>query len=652
MNRLADAMSPYLQQHRDNPVHWWPWGREALAAAKRENKPILLSVGYAACHWCHVMAHESFEDPETAALMNALFVNIKVDREERPDIDQIYMAALHRLGEPGGWPLTMFLDSEARPFWGGTYFPPTSRFGKPAFSAVLRTIAALYRNEPDKIAHNRDAILEALQDAPDAEGAPRFDRAMLDRISFRLLDLVDFVNGGIKGAPKFPQAAFLELLWRAATRTGDPRFADAFHITLRQICLGGIYDHLGGGFARYTVDDRWLVPHFEKMLYDNGQLLTLLAAAYQDRPEPLYRDRIEATIRWLSREMAVDGAYAASLDADSEGHEGRFYVWALDEINAVLGLDQGSEFARTYDVQAAGNWENISILNRLSAAASDPPDPLPVSRETLLNHREKRPRPNRDTKILTDWNAYVIIGLARASRALHEPSYLAQAERLFSSVSESMRDDTGNIAHARAPHAPPDQPGFASDLAALLLAATELYELTWSDIYLKAARSFADQLCDRYARADGRIHFASSAQSDLILRPAPTEDEATPNHHAMAAVAQYRLAALTEDSAWRDAADALLEAAAAPMAANVFAHCGLLNALDTRLAGVEIAIGPDAPALWEIALGADPVSTAIRHSDRVPAGHATVCVGENCSLPINDPAALRAAIIERRAAIT
>ena len=364
-NRLAAATSPYLLQHAHNPVAWWQWGPEALAEAKNANKPILLSVGYAACHWCHVMAHESFEDEATAAVMNELFVNIKVDREERPDIDQIYMNALHLLGEQGGWPLTMFLTPKGEPVWGGTYFPKDLRYGRPAFIDVLREVARLFREEPEKIEQNRKALLARLADKARPQGQVTIGLAELDGAAFHLGNAFDTTHGGLRGAPKFPQGAMLEFLWRAGIRTGAARFFDTVALTLEHMSEGGIYDHLGGGFSRYSVDEKWLVPHFEKMLYDNAQLLELLALAWQRGGNALFAQRARETVDWLKREMVTkEGAFAASLDADSEGEEGKFYVWSLKEIEDALGSD-AVYFAAEYDVTAGGNFEGHNILNRL-----------------------------------------------------------------------------------------------------------------------------------------------------------------------------------------------------------------------------------------------------------------------------------------------
>src|SRR5919112_4308464 len=336
MNRLAHATSPYLLQHKDNPVDWREWGPEALAEAEATNKPILLSVGYAACHWCHVMAHESFEDPDVAAVMNELFVNIKVDREERPDVDHVYMSALHLLGEPGGWPLPMFLTPEGEPFWGGTYFPKEPRFGRPGFVQVLREISRLYHAEPDRVLKNRDAIKQHLAKVETGDGGV-LGLADLDRIGLRLTELIDSEHGGLQGAPKFPNPPILEFLHRYARRTRDGAARHRFLLTLERMALGGIHDHFGGGFARYSVDERWLVPHFEKMLYDNALLVRHGVHLWQATGDAEARRVVEETLGWLEREMtAPTGGFYSTLDADSEGHEGKFYLWTEDEIHELF----------------------------------------------------------------------------------------------------------------------------------------------------------------------------------------------------------------------------------------------------------------------------------------------------------------------------
>ncbi|HEX8826862.1 MAG TPA: thioredoxin domain-containing protein, partial [Xanthobacteraceae bacterium] len=531
-NRLAAETSPYLLQHQDNPVDWWPWGPEALAQAQQSNKPILLSVGYAACHWCHVMAHESFEDESTARVMNELFVNIKVDREERPDIDQIYMSALHHLGEHGGWPLTMFLTPAGEPIWGGTYFPNTSRYGKPAFVDVLRELARLFREEPDKIERNRAALMERLAVAARPVGTTTIGRAELDNAARQLGGLIDPVNGGTRGAPKFPQAALFELLWRAGLRTGETRYFAAVEITLDHICEGGIYDHLGGGFSRYAVDERWLVPHFEKMLYDNAQLLELLAIAHSRSGKALYRQRALETVAWLKREMTTSqGAFSASLDADSEGEEGKFYLWTYDEVLRTLGLADGEFFARHYDVTPAGNFEGRTILNRLKPLPRSEDDEarLATLRAKLLAVREGRVRPGLDDKVLADWNGLTIAALANASLMLDEPSWLALATGAFAFVAGAMTKGD-RLGHSWR-HDQLKFPGLASDFAAMIRAALALYEATGQRQYVERALDWQRALDRDYARGETGTYYLTAADAEgLVVRPAATTDEATPNH--------------------------------------------------------------------------------------------------------------------------
>jgi uncharacterized protein YyaL (SSP411 family) len=664
-NRLADETSPYLLQHKDNPVDWWAWGPDALAAAKRSEKPILLSVGYAACHWCHVMAHESFEDADTARVMNELFVNIKVDREERPDIDQIYMAALHHLGEHGGWPLTMFLTSAGEPIWGGTYFPNTSRYGKPAFVDVLREIARLFRDEPQKIEQNRAALMERLAATTRPAGTATIGIRELDNAARQLGGIIDPVNGGTRGAPKFPQTALFELLWRGGLRTGEARYFAAVEITLDHICEGGIYDHLGGGFSRYSVDERWLVPHFEKMLYDNAQLLELLAIAYQRSGKALYRRRVHETVAWLKREMTTQaGAFSASLDADSEGEEGKFYVWSYDEVIRTLGIEDGEFFARHYDVTPTGNFEGHNILNRLKPLPRSDADETRLAglRQKLLAVRATRVRPGLDDKVLADWNGLAIAALTNAALLFEEPSWLDMAARTFDFVARAMtRGD-------RLGHSYREEklkyPGLASDFANMIRAALALYEATGQRRYLDHALDWQHALDRDYANAETGTYYLTAADAEgLVIRPAATADEATPNHNAVAAQNLIRLAVLAGDDAWRDKADRLI-AAIAPLAAeNLYMHMALLNAIDLRLRAVQIVVtgeGVQADALLAAARRLSPLDRIVQHAataEALPTGHparekiaaarepqAFVCVGEVCSLPVTDPAGLIGAI--------
>jgi hypothetical protein len=677
-NRLTRETSPYLLQHQNNPVDWWAWGPEALAAAKQSGKPILLSVGYAACHWCHVMAHESFEDDDTARVMNELFVNIKVDREERPDIDQIYMAALHHLGEQGGWPLTMFLTPDAEPIWGGTYFPKSSRYGRPAFVDVLREVARLFREEPQKIEQNRAALMARLAATARPKGRAVIGIAELDNAAMQLGGLIDPVNGGTRGAPKFPQAALFELLWRAGLRSprtnprppaGErregARFFAAVEITLDHICEGGIYDHLGGGFSRYSVDERWLTPHFEKMLYDNAQLLELLAIAYRRTGKPLYRQRARETIEWLQCEMTNgEGAFAASLDADSEGEEGKFYVWSYDEVMRELGVEDGEFFARHYDVTPTGNFEGHNILNRLKPHPRSEADEtrLAALRDKLLAARDARIRPGLDDKVLADWNGLMIAALANASLLFAEPSWLEAAERAFAFIASAMtRGD--RLGHSWR-EGQLKFPGLASDFAAMIRAALALHEATGRADYLEQALMWQRALDRDYINAETGTYYLTAADAEgLVIRPAATTDEATPNHNAVAAQNLIRLALLAGDQSWREKADRLIGAVAPLVSENLYMHMALLNAVDLRLRAAEIVVtgeGEAAEALLAAARALpalDRIVLHVRSPESLPRAHpaqekikaakvaqAFVCIGETCSLPVTDPAELVAAV--------
>jgi uncharacterized protein YyaL (SSP411 family) len=665
LNRLAQETSPYLLQHQHNPVAWWAWGPEALAEAKRSGKPILLSVGYAACHWCHVMAHESFEDDATAEVMNELFVNIKVDREERPDIDQIYMAALHHLGEHGGWPLTMFLTPSGEPIWGGTYFPKTSRYGKPAFVDVLREIARLFREEPQKIETNRAALMERLAATAHKPGTVTLGTAELDNAARQLGGIIDPVNGGTRGAPKFPQAALFELLWRAGLRSGEARYFAAVEITLDHICEGGIYDHLGGGFSRYSVDERWLVPHFEKMLYDNAQLLELLAIAHRRNGKPLYRRRVHETVAWLKREMTTaDGAFSASLDADSEGEEGKFYVWSLAEVTRELGSEDGEFFARHYDVTLGGNFEGHNILNRLKPLPRSEQDEARLAglREKLLAARAARIRPGLDDKVLADWNGLMIAALANASLMLDEPSWLDLATHAFDFIAGKMtRGD--RLGHSWR-QGQLKFPGLASDFAAMIRSALALYEATGQHKYLDQALAWQSALDRDYADTTNGAYYLTAADAEgLVVRPASTADEATPNHNAVAAQNLIRLAVLAGEHRFLEQADRLIAAIAPQAVENLYMHMVLLNAVDLRLRAAQIAVtgqGAGADALLAAARARPPLDRIVLHArsgETLPPQHparakaetarepsAFICVGETCSLPVTDPSGLNRAI--------
>jgi len=674
-NRLARETSPYLLQHKDNPVHWWPWGPEALAEAKRTGKPILLSVGYAACHWCHVMAHESFENPETAALMNDLFVNIKVDREERPDIDAVYMRALHSLGEQGGWPLTMFLDGDARPFWGGTYFPPEPRYGRPGFPQVLREVARVYGEEPDKVAHNAGLLVEALREREPAQGARALieDRT-LDDLTRRMVSAVDPHHGGLAGAPKFPQWSFFWLLWRGAVRYGNQAARHAVDNTLTRICQGGIYDHLGGGFARYSVDERWLVPHFEKMLYDNALLLDLLCEAWRETGSELYARRIDETVGWLLREMVAEGGgFAASLDADSEGEEGKFYVWTLPEIEAVLGKADAALFADAYDVTEAGNWEGRTILNRLESPILRSPSEekaLAHMRRELLAARARRVRPGWDDKVLADWNGLAFAALVHAARLFDRPDWLAAAETAFAFILARM-DRDGRLAHSyRAGEA--KVAGMASDYADMIWGALRLHQATGEAAHLAAAERWCATLDARFWVPDaGGYAFTADDTADVIVRLRAAHDDATPNANALMVSNLVALHLLTGKPHYLERAHAIPQAFAGDLGRNALGHCGLLAGCFDLIAPQHVAVvdpgraeAPAAPlarALFRLSLpGAvqQVVSEAGLPATGPLAGKTAVdgrptayaCLGPACSLPVTDPDALLELLRRQRAA--
>ena len=661
-NRLGREMSPYLLQHKDNPVHWRPWGEPALAEAKASGKPILLSVGYAACHWCHVMAHESFEDEATAAVMNDLFVNIKVDREERPDIDAIYMGALHALGEQGGWPLTMFLTSEAEPFWGGTYFPKEERFGRPPFVRVLNEIARIYRDEKDKVRQNAEVLKDRLAPRRDGAGAEPPSEARLADLALRLMQAVDPVHGGIRGAPKFPQPQFFGFLWRAGLRYGLSPPREAVDLTLTAIAQGGIYDHLGGGFARYSVDERWLVPHFEKMLYDNAQLIDMMTEVWREQKSPLYATRIAETVEWLLREMPSEAAFASSLDADSEGEEGKFYVWSLAEIEEVLGADDAKLFAEIYGVTAEGNFEGHNILNRLGAVAlrdAETENRLAEMREKLLARRATRVRPGFDDKVLADWNGLMIAALANAADAFDRADWLEAAERAFQFVCTRMTSN-GRLLHAyRGGEA--KAPATANDYANMIGAALALAKVTGKRSYVERAREWVEVLDRHYWAQDlGGYYFAADDTADLIVRPFSGQDDATPNANGVMVSNLMALYLWTGEERYRERAEAILRGFAAAMNENVFAHAGLLVAtLDSYAPALIVLIvpeGADAKALRRALAGVSlpgAVVQEVRAGEQLPASSpahgktaiegkptAYVCIGPQCSLPVTEPAAL------------
>ncbi len=674
-NRLGEETSPYLLQHKDNPVAWQSWGPEAFAAAKADGKPVLLSVGYAACHWCHVMAHESFEDAGIAALMNRLFVNIKVDREERPDLDTIYQTALAMLGEQGGWPLTMFLTPDAEPFWGGTYFPPEPRFGRPGFPQVLERIAEIYAREQDKIAGNVSALKEALTKLSRNQGGDGITLETTTQIAERLVREFDPFEGGIGSAPKFPQPSILKLLWRAWRRTRAEPFRRAVDLTLTKMCQGGIYDHLGGGFARYSVDGHWLVPHFEKMLYDNAQLIQCLTWAWTETGNPLYEARLRETVAWALREMIADsdgsgerpaGAFAATLDADSEGVEGRFYVWSEAEIDHVLGED-AALFKATYDVTPSGNWEGKTILNRSKNPAlgdAEAESKLAALRAKLLAARDRRVRPGWDDKVLADWNGLMISALAEAAPVFGEPGWLRAAETAFDFVCRSMTVE-GRLRHAWR-HGRLRHPATLEDYANMCDAAIALNEATGKAAYLDQAEAWIEVLDRRYWDPEsGGYYLTADDTEQLIVRTKNAHDSAVPSGNGTMLGVLARLYYLTGRASYRERAEALAAAFSGELERNFFPLATLLCGNEMLLQAAQIVIigsrGDDATdrllrAVYRSCMP-NRVLQVVAPGDALPTGHpaagkgqvegrATVyiCRGTICSLPITDAEALAGAL--------
>jgi uncharacterized protein YyaL (SSP411 family) len=665
-NLLGQETSPYLLQHAGNPVHWRPWGRAAMDEAKAANKPMMVSIGYAACHWCHVMAHESFEDPETAALMNRLFVNIKIDREERPDIDQIYMSALHALGEQGGWPLTMFTTPDGTPFWGGTYFPLEPRWGRPSFSQVLQGVATAFQTGAEAVVQNSKALTDLLAREAAVSAGALPGPGQLDAVAQAYLRMTDPEQGGMRGAPKFPNPPIYRFLWQNAFRSGDPAAKVALHLMLERMSQGGIYDHLGGGYARYSTDAIWLVPHFEKMLYDNAQLLDLLALAHADRPNSLYAVRAVETVGWMMRDMTaqrIDGkaAFAASEDADSEGEEGRFYVWTAAEIDALLGADAAA-FKRAYDVTTEGNWEGHTILRRvIPPATPDEEAVLSRAREVLFGAREKRVRPGWDDKVLADWNGLAIAALARGAAVFGQPGWLDRACEAFDFIIANMTDSRGGVAHAwrlgRVTAA-----GMIDDQAAMARAALALHEATGHPAYLAASVRLADAAQSAFSDGQGGFFTTAVDAADVPLtRPRTAADNVTPAGNGVMAEVLARLYHLTGDTVWRSRAEAVLTAFSG-RPDQLSSMPTLLAAADILEEAASVVVARDhlASPLLDAALRSPDPAVVVVHAggEALPPSHpaygkttagpvAYVCRRKVCGLPIGRPEMLARALLTR-----
>jgi hypothetical protein len=663
MNRLGRETSPYLLQHADNPVHWWPWGEEALAEAQRTNRPILLSVGYAACHWCHVMAHESFESLEVAAVMNELFVNIKVDREERPDVDAIYMQALQIMGEHGGWPLTMFCTPKGEPFWGGTYFPTPAQYGRPAFVDVLKGVSQTYRQRPQDIETNRAGMLNGLRNraqnkAVEFEGETMFPLSLLDQVAGRIVQECDMSWGGFGQAPKFPSPYVFELLWRGWLRDrGNGKLRDAVTITLDRMCQGGIYDHLAGGFARYATDNEWLIPHFEKMLYDNAQLVDLLCLVWQETRSPLYAQRIAETCDWVLREMTAEsGGFAASYDADSEGVEGKFYVWDAAEIDAVLGAEDGALFRKAYDVTPGGNWEHHTILHRNRAPAllsADEEQRLAALRAKLKAVRDKRVWPGWDDKVLADWNGLMIAALANAAAVFQRDDWRAAAVRAWRFILDTMRDDDHRLFHSHRAGKRLHR-GTLDDYANMARAGVALFEVTGDNQYLDETQALIAVLDKHFADPANAYFTTADDAADLIVRGKHCHDNAVPAGNGTLVGAFARLWVLTGDARWQDKARAQVAAFAGELDSNFFPLMTLLNGYETLQSAAELVLVGESDALRRAIYGKswpDKVVRPMTPDASLPANHPAagkglvdgkpalyICRNMACEAPITDPA--------------
>lgn len=669
-NRLSEETSPYLLQHKDNPVHWWPWGEEAFAEAKRTNKPVLLSVGYAACHWCHVMAHESFEDPATAAIMNELFVNIKVDREERPDVDILYMNALHHLGEQGGWPLTMFLTASGEPFWGGTYFPKESIYGRPPFTHVLREISKVYREEQGKVRTNADALKSALQPRMEMASEENLNENTLADLAMRLSQALDPVNGGLVGAPKFPNCVILGFLWKLGLKLGHQPSIDGVEKALIHICQGGIYDHLGGGFSRYSVDETWLVPHFEKMLYDNALLIDLMTEVWKERRNPLLQSRIEETIDWLLREMAMEnGGFASSYDADSEGVEGKFYVWSREEIATALGEHDAAFFSEVYDVTEDGNWEGMNIPNRLNAMEMLSPaeeEKLEALRAKLFEVRQSRVKPGWDDKTLVDWNGLAIRALLNAGTTFGQQNWIDAAKRAYSFIKTGLADSEGRLKHSYR-EGQAKAPAIASDYANMIDAAIHLYLSTGDAAALKDAESWTEIMQSHYwADPQGGYYLSADDTVDIFIRTLTARDDATPNANAVMMANLAALFPITGKNAYREKAEALKAAFSGEAMRFASLHTGFFNALADHLLPQHVVMmhGKGEVLMREVLTHISLPGTAVQwlreeeelaetspaHGKHAVDGKATayICSGPQCSPPVTEPGALLSALQSTR----
>ena len=600
-NRLADQTSPYLLQHADNPVQWHPWDDEALRRARQEDRPIFLSIGYSACHWCHVMAHESFEDARIARVLNEHFVSIKVDREERPDLDQIYMEAVTAMTGRGGWPMSVFLTPGLEPFFGGTYWPPTARGGMPGFDQVLLAVADAWTNRREELLQQAGKLTrflrQGIEGQPDAAApgeAGELDDRPLRAAEAALAGAFDPHFGGFGSAPKFPHPIDLRLLLRRWDRTRQPRLLEMVTTTLDRMAAGGIYDHLGGGFHRYSVDARWLVPHFEKMLYDNALLAACYLEAWQVTARPRYAEIVRQTLDYILRDMTdPQGGFTSTEDADSEGEEGKFYLWTPQQIDAVLGAEAARTFCCVYDVTPGGNFEGRNILNRpktlLQCAETLGRNPeelqaeLAASRAKLLVARSRRIRPGRDDKILVSWNGLMIDAMARAGAVLGQPRYVDAAGAAADFLLGHLRGDDGRLLHSWC-RGQARLDAYLDDHAALAGALLSLYEARFEERWIDEAVRLADEILARFADPQsGGFFFTADDHQELIARKKDVADSATPSSGGLATEVLLRLGKLCGRGDYLEAADRAIQAAAPLLDRMPHGLGQMLLALDMRL---------------------------------------------------------------------
>jgi uncharacterized protein YyaL (SSP411 family) len=662
-NRLANETSPYLLQHADNPVDWYPWGKEALARAKAEDKPIFLSIGYSACHWCHVMAHESFEDERVADILNEHFVSIKVDREERPDLDRIYMNAVQAMTGSGGWPMSVFLTPEGQPFYGGTYFPPTPRYGMPSFPQVLAAVADGWQNRRQELVVSGQRLVAALEQQSairedvKREGLkPETVEAAFQNLSKRF----DRVHGGWGNAPKFPQPMALEFLLRYHCVTSASQALQMVSQTLETMARGGMYDQLGGGFHRYSVDDHWLVPHFEKMLYDNAQLARVYLHAWQVTGKPFYRTIAEEIFDYVIREMTdSSGGFYSTQDADSEGEEGKFFVWTQAEIRELLGAEADT-FMAAYNVTEAGNFEGQNILELVGDA--DQRAELAEARRKLFVAREQRVHPGRDEKVLTSWNGLMLAAFAEAARVLDIGYYRQVAERNATFLLYKVRQANGRLFHSWK-EGQARFNGYLEDYTHLIEGLLELYQATFDPRWYQAARELAEVMIEHFSAPDGGFFDTSDDHETLITRPRELQDNAVPSGNAMAAFVLLRLAGLAGEPRYAELAQRSLSQVQPLLARYPLGFAQWLIALDYALSHPrEVAIvgdpeAADARALLDacttgyrphqiVALGASETEASVvplLQDRNLIEGRATayVCVDFTCRPPVTDPVTLR-----------